>query len=648
MKSSSKFESSYNNGDDSIEDSPSESDEEGVLNTIGDIPTEWYRDFPHIGYNLEGKRVLKPASGDQLDQFLEGIEDPSGLWKTIKMPQLPGTNIQLSDKEIDMVQRIQKADYPDSQFDPYPPTIEYYTSKKFDTPLVGADEPKRRFVPSKWEHQKVMKLVFAIRQGWIKPKNDFELDEKPYFHKIWSETPSEEKVNKKILPHIPAPKLRLPGHRESYRPPPEYLPTTEEEDKWNARSRADKKVGEYLSTQYGSMREIPLYPQIYQERFSRCLDLYLCPREPKLKLNPKLDPRDILPQLPKPKDLQPFPTQVAFSYIGHKGCVRCLSAHPMGRLIASGGDDSSVRVWEVSTGRCLKLIQLQDTVRSIEFFPTSAHALLLVASGESLLVINYRLGNSQLVSDTDSLMNASCEPPAGRKGPIWSELSGSDEYSGLQIEIGREIVQVVWHKRGDYFASVQRDSSHKSVYIHQLSKHQSQTPFVKSKGQIQCVSFHPTDPTFFVCTQRNILIYNLVAQSLVKRLSPPVQWLSCLTIHRGGTNIIAGSQDCRVMWFDLELSTKPYKTLRHHKGAVRAVAYHPSYPLFASCGDEGSTVVCHGMVYPDLDRNPLLVPLRTLRGHAVTGDMGVLQCVFHPTQPWLFSAGADGLIKLFT
>lgn len=208
----------------SLEESLSDSDEDGVLNAVGDIPTEWYRDFPHIGYNLEGKRVLKPASGDQLDKFLEGVEDPSGLWKSVRMPDLPGTDLLLSEKEMEMVQRIQKADYPDSEFDPYPPTIEFYTSEKMETQLIGADEPKRRFIPSKWEHQKVMKLVVAIRNGWIKPRKEFEIEEKPYFHLLWSDTPDDNKSSKDTLPHIPAPKLRLPGHRESYRPPPSTFP----------------------------------------------------------------------------------------------------------------------------------------------------------------------------------------------------------------------------------------------------------------------------------------------------------------------------------------------------------------------------------------------------------------------------------------
>lgn len=49
--------------------------------------------------------------------------------------------------------------------------------------------------------------------------------------------------------------------------------------------------------------------------------------------------------------------------------------------------------------------------------------------------------------------------------------------------------------------------------------------------------------------------------------------------------------------FDLELSARPYQTLRLHAGAVRSVAFHRRYPLFASAGDDRHVVVCHGCVY---------------------------------------------------
>lgn len=58
-----------------------------------------------------------------------------------------------------------------------------------------------------------------------------------------------------------------------------------------------------------------------------------------------------------------------------------------------------------------------------------------------------------------------------------------------------------------------------------------------------------------------------------------------------------GSFDRRLIWHDLDLSVKPYKTLRYHKLALRQVCFHPRYPLFASCSDDCTVQIFHGMVY---------------------------------------------------
>ena len=68
-------------------------------------------------------------------------------------------------------------------------------------------------------------------------------------------------------------------------------------------------------------------------------------------------------------------------------------------------------------------------------------------------------------------------------------------------------------------------------------------------------------------------------------------------MHVGGDNLIVGSFDRKVCWFDADMSSTPYKTLRHHPKAIRAVAFHESYPLFASGGEEGTVVVSHGKVF---------------------------------------------------
>lgn len=52
--------------------------------------------------------------------------------------------------------------------------------------------------------------------------------------------------------------------------------------------------------------------------------------------------------------------------------------------------------------------------------------------------------------------------------------------------------------------------------------------------------------------------------------------------------------------------------------------------------------------FSDLLQNPMIVPVKKLRGHNKFSDFGILSVMFHNMQPWVFSAGADKTIRLFT
>jgi len=233
----------------------------------------------------------------------------------------------------------------------------------------------------------------------------------------------------------------------------------------------------------------------------------------------------------------------------------------------------------------------------------------------------------------------------------WKKPEPEEYEKGIRMKIeyrgSFELRFVTWHYKGDYFATVCPEGNRSAVHVHQLSKMQTQNPFNKSKGRITCVRFHPSKPHFFVVTQKNIRIYNLAEQQLIKKLQPGVTWISSISIHPGGDNLIIGSYDKRVCWFDLDYGSKPYKVLSYHKYAVRSVRFHPRYPLFATCSDDGTVHLFHGMVYNDLLQNAFIVPLKVLRGHRIIDDIGVLDIMFHPFQPWLFSSAADATIRLF-
>ena len=55
----------------------SESGGEESSNRVGNIPSHFYDDMPHIGYDIDGKRVMRPAKGDELDKFLANVDGSS-------------------------------------------------------------------------------------------------------------------------------------------------------------------------------------------------------------------------------------------------------------------------------------------------------------------------------------------------------------------------------------------------------------------------------------------------------------------------------------------------------------------------------------------------------------------------------------------
>ena len=47
-------------------------------NTIGNIPIEWYKEKGHIGYDLEGKKIMKEGEqSDELDELIMKMDDPN-------------------------------------------------------------------------------------------------------------------------------------------------------------------------------------------------------------------------------------------------------------------------------------------------------------------------------------------------------------------------------------------------------------------------------------------------------------------------------------------------------------------------------------------------------------------------------------------
>ncbi|GLB33591.1 putative component of the NOP7 complex [Lyophyllum shimeji] len=623
----------------------SDSSTEDAPNRVGNVPMHWYDDLPHIGYDIDGKKVYRPAKADELDKFLSTVEDPSS-WISA-FDKNAQTDKPLTTEELDIIRRLYAGENPDASYDPYAPTIEWFTGKGKEEvmPLSAAPEPKRRWVPSKWEKQKVMKIVRAIRQGRIigsKPKSTSKFS----FYSIWSEPSSANP------PPLPAPKPRLPTNSESYNPPEEYLPTEKERKEWEAQDSEDRER-DYLPQKYSALRLVPAYDNFIKERFNRQLDLYLAPRVQRVKLN--IDPSTLIPKLPSPSSLRPFPNYKSLKFTHTKGRARCVSVSPDGGWVISGDESGKVSLWEVNVGREVKSWNFDSKIGALDWCPRLDVSYFVVTVEEKIHFVIPPNLPGPVLSLTQALLAPATLPPApATPSPVkwvtpatstWStdtpiltaHLPGS---SGLPT-------QVAWHRRGDYVATVSTGRSQGGVWIHQVTRRHSQAPFKKIKGAVQLVLFHPLKPHFFVATQQYVRVYNLSEQKLLKTLIPGIKWISSMDVHPSGDHLIVGGYDRKLCWFDLELSDKPYKIMRYHTRAIRSLHFHPSYPLFASSSDDGAIQIFHSRVYNDLMTDPLIVPLKILRGHEIRDGLGVLQVKWCSRQPWLVSGGADGTVAVW-
>lgn len=626
--------------------------------------------------------VQDPELSNVIDDFIAQCDDPN-YFRTV-YDKVTGKKVVLSDEDVEVIDRIRKAVYPDPNYDPYEPYVDFFSNEVSIHPVMNRPEPKAAFVPSLSEKRALTKLVAMIRSGRLKPYKPKKKrrEQFKFGSDLWRKEGDTDTRRQRA--HIAAPKMALPGHAESYNPPPEYLLTADDVRKWESQTEEEREHF-FLPQRFPNLRSVPFYTHTLRERFERCLELYMCPRQRIRRA--KVDPEALIPKLPKPKDLQPFPSVESLIYKGHKSIVHSISIEPQAQFMVSGGSDGTVKFWEILTGRCWKTIEFDSPVKHVGWCPKSSISVVAVVTERKIYLLNSLMGDSEIIEDTDTLFGMSLgetknnsttetngvshkpdadsdlgsdgeqdEPKqavrSNRQPLTWNNVTKKDplhkEGVRICIDTVKDVEQFIWHPRGDYFAVVMPDARSLSVVVGHLGLRKSQYPFKKTKLNYQRVAFHPKSSKIFAADDRSVVIYDMSKKEIVKKLVTGLKTTSCIAIHPGGDNLLVGSYDPRIVWFDTDLSTKPYKTMRYHKQAIRNVCYHNKYPLFASASDDAHVIVSHGMVYDDMSETALIVPLKMLHGHEHSNTLAVTDCKFHTTLPWLFSSGSDKTVRLFS
>lgn len=235
-------------------------------------------------------------------------------------------------------------------------------------------------------------------------------------------------------------------------------------------------------------------------------------------------PQALLPNLPRPSELKPYPSLLVVRYEGHSAAIHSLTPSPDGQWLATASADATLRVWEVSTGRCMAVIQLPEAAHCVAWNPEPSRPLVAVAAGSEVYVLHPRVGTAEGSAAAEEVLleasKAAANAAAARSGDLSdgapvTELATWRWDTGLRaLVVGHRFAvrHVCWHGRGEYFATVAPTGNTQAVLVHQLSRGASQCPFRKNKGRVGRVVFHPSKPFFFVATQNHVRVYNLAKQ----------------------------------------------------------------------------------------------------------------------------------------
>lgn len=112
-------------------------------------------------------------------------------------------------------------------------------------------------------------------------------------------------------------------------------------------------------------------------------------------------------------------------------------------------------------------------------------------------------------------------------------------------------------------------------------------------GQVNCIVSHPTMPLLVTGHEdKYIRIWDLVTGQCTQSILAHLDAVTSVSLDAAGFSLVSGSHDCSVRFWDILGSRACVQEITNHREKARegvlAVEFHPTLPVMASAGADGS------------------------------------------------------------
>ena len=255
----------------------------------------------------------------------------------------------------------------------------------------------------------------------------------------------------------------------------------------------------------------------------------------------------------------------------HAGSIYCLDFSPNDKLIATGSNDKTIKIFVVPDFNEnmkevleLAILDQKGTVRSVIFPPTENNFVFSGGSGD----------NNINMWDTDS--GKKINSLTGQKECINSLKFSVDENASVKLlgSCGNDNI-ICFH---DY-----------------RTNNPVKTVEIKNHGEINDISF----TNDYICSVHNdgyITLYSNLKESVVKEFKASEKEIRTVNISKDGKFLMTASFDKKISIFDINDDLKLVKYLEHDDRAVNC-KWHPDKPIIASSSADNTVRIWSPKVY---------------------------------------------------
>ncbi len=301
----------------------------------------------------------------------------------------------------------------------------------------------------------------------------------------------------------------------------------------------------------------------------------------------------------------PYTRSLLLTLEGHSDSVWSVSFSPNGEQLASGSSDKTIRLWDVESGKCQKILGgHSDSVWSVGFSPNGEQ----LASGSSDKTI--RLWDVQ-------------------QGVLQKSLEGHSD----------NVYSVGFSPNGEQLASGSKD---KTIRLWHVESGELQKTLEGHTGYVNSVSFSPNGAQLasgsgsYGDNDNTIRLWHVESGELQKTLEGHNSSILSVRFSPDGELLASGGCDETIRLWHVETGTLQ-KILGGHSSPVNSVTFSPNGEQLAS-GSGDNTIrlwnVQQGALQKSLDGR---------QGHKST----VLSVSFSPKGELLASGGCDKTIHLW-